>query len=78
MLKTFEAKGFAAFREEYEALCVNVGKEIRVIAQSAAEALVGVAVGVDEDGELLVRGEDGLRYSVWSGEVSVRGVYGYV
>ena len=36
------------------------------------------ALGINEKGELLVRLEDGTIKQVYAGEVSVRGVYGYI
>ena len=39
----------------------------------------GVAKGINEDGELIViRSEDEKQILVYAGEVSVRGIYGYV
>ena len=38
----------------------------------------GTCLGITKDGELLVRGESGAVQTVVSGEVSVRGIYGYV
>ena len=38
----------------------------------------GIARGVNENGELLVETQQGELVSVYAGEVSVRGVYGYV
>ena len=38
---------------------------------------VGIARGIDREGELLVEKEDGSLTRVYAGEVSVRGVYGY-
>lgn len=38
----------------------------------------GKALGIDDEGSLLVRREDGNVSAVISGEVSVRGIYGYV
>jgi BirA family biotin operon repressor/biotin-[acetyl-CoA-carboxylase] ligase len=38
----------------------------------------GISEGINERGELLVRREDGTLEAVYAGEVSVRGVYGYV
>ena len=38
----------------------------------------GKALGIDNEGSLLVRREDGNISAVISGEVSVRGIYGYV
>ena len=38
----------------------------------------GLALGINNRGELLVRREDGHVEEIYAGEVSVRGVYGYV
>ena len=38
----------------------------------------GTAIGIDREGELLVEMEDTTVRRVLSGEVSVRGIYGYV
>ena len=38
----------------------------------------GLALGIDERGQLLVRREDGTVERVYAGEVSVRGLYSYV
>ena len=40
--------------------------------------LTGTAEALDEGGALLVRTEDGVLHRVLSGDVSVRGVMGYV
>lgn len=37
-----------------------------------------VALGINEQGELLVRRKDGTEEAIFAGEVSVRGVYGYI
>ncbi|MGN0393413.1 MAG: biotin--[acetyl-CoA-carboxylase] ligase, partial [Bariatricus sp.] len=36
------------------------------------------ALGIDDTGELIVEKEDKSRTRIFSGEVSVRGIYGYV
>ena len=38
----------------------------------------GEAIGVNAQGELQVRQDDGEITNVYAGEVSVRGIYGYV
>ena len=38
----------------------------------------GICLGIKEDGALLVQREDGKVEEVIAGEVSVRGIYGYV
>lgn len=62
--------------DDYNARLANVGKQVKII-DSRMER-VGVAHGINENGELLVTLEDGTKENVISGEVSVRGLYGYV
>ena len=52
-LYTYEAEGFAPYRERYKALCVNLGR--RVTYDGGA----GTAVDVDDEGRLIVRDETG-------------------
>lgn len=63
-------------RDEYNSELVNCGREVKVLA--AAGSYTGVSRGINSQGELLVEIPDGTVRSVVSGEVSVRGVYGYV
>lgn len=60
----------------YEADCVTVGQEISIVRGDTVRH--GTAVGVDTEGALLVRFPDGHEEAVASGEVSIRGMYGYV
>lgn len=60
----------------YRAACVTIGREIR-FTQNGAEK-TGVAEDVDADFGLVTRLADGRRITLTSGEVSVRGLYGYV
>lgn len=53
-----------------------LGKEVRVI--NGSKTVTVKALGLDEDGELLVEYEDKSKGKIISGEVSVRGLYGYV
>ncbi len=55
---------------------VLLGKEVRVI--NGGKETICTAIDIDEDGELVVKHEDGSIHKVFSGEVSVRGIYGYV
>ena len=61
---------------EYNALLVNQGREVRVL--EPGHEYNGHAVGINETGELLIRTADGRIRKVYAGEVSVRGIYGYV
>lgn len=71
-----KAEDLSGIREEYNRLMVNCGKEVRILG--AKEPYEALALGINNSGELLVRKEDGSEEAVYAGEVSVRGVYGYV
>lgn len=66
----------AQIMDRYRENCITLGKEIQVIRPDTV--LPGKAVGMDDDGGLLVQYENGSVQTVSSGEVSVRGMYGYV
>jgi BirA family transcriptional regulator, biotin operon repressor / biotin---[acetyl-CoA-carboxylase] ligase len=66
-LETFGGRGFAAFRAEWMALHAQQDERIRV-ALSGGTAAEGVALGVDEDGALLLRTDAGVE-RLHSGEV---------
>jgi BirA family biotin operon repressor/biotin-[acetyl-CoA-carboxylase] ligase len=60
----------------YERYLANLHQAVRVLSPSGEWE--GVAEGIDDSGDLLVREKDGELRAVNSGEVSVRGIYGYV
>lgn len=61
---------------EYNALLAGKGSVVRVLEPSGE--FEGKSLGVNRLGELLVEKEDGTIQQVYAGEVSVRGLYGYV
>ena len=63
-------------KRAYEERLANRGMEVRVLDPKCE--YVGTALGINDIGELLVRREDGSEETVYAGEVSVRGLYGYV
>lgn len=65
----FYRKGFAAVREGYLTRCANLGRQVTFEGGS------GQAVDVDEAGRLVVATKEGTR-AVFTGEVTVSGVYG--
>lgn len=71
-LLTHKAEMMAQFRQR----CVTIGSEISVLRGD--EVRHGTALSVDENGGLLVAFSDGSRGTVTSGEVSIRGMYGYL
>jgi len=66
----------ARWMAEYKENCITLGKEIQVIQGDAVRP--GTALDMDANGGLWVRYTDGSTQVVSSGEVSVRGMYGYV
>ncbi len=60
----------------YRKDCVTLGQEVCLV--DGAETSHCRALQVDDRGALLVRFPDGRERTVQSGEVSVRGMYGYV
>lgn len=63
-------------QEEYEAKLANLGKEVKVLDPKGEYQ--GIALGINDKGELLVQKADGTVEEVYAGEVSVRGLWGYV
>lgn len=61
---------------EYRRDCVNLGKTVQLISPAGRETVT--AVGIDRDFGLVVRQADGTEKTIRSGEVSVRGMYGYL
>jgi BirA family biotin operon repressor/biotin-[acetyl-CoA-carboxylase] ligase len=57
--------------------CVNLGKTVQLIAPDGSRE-TAEAVDIASDFGLVVRTADGTEKTVRSGEVSVRGMYGYV
>ena len=62
---------------QYRADCVTLGKEVSVVR---ADGIVHhcTALDIDQEGALIVQHPGGRLETVSSGEVSIRGMYGYV
>lgn len=71
LLPVFAQNGFAALRADYCRLCVNLGREVEFAGGR------GVARDIDDAGRLVVETTAG-ETAVFTGEVSVRGIYGRV
>ncbi len=70
-----QSQDLSALMEEYNHLLANRGRGVRVL--DPLGEYQGVALGIDKRGELLVEREYEI-VKVSSGEVSVRGIYGYI
>lgn len=71
-----ETLDFSLLKEAYDGLLVSCGREVRVLDPKGE--YMGISKGINCNGELLVELPDGSETAVYAGEVSVRGIYGYV
>lgn len=71
-----KAGDLSLIMNEYNDMLVNAGNQVRIISGDSEE--IYTAVGINPQGELVVKDEDGNIKDIRSGEVSVRGLYGYV
>ncbi len=71
-----EHQDVSAFVSVYDGYLVNRGKEVRVLDPKGEYN--GVAEGINDSGALIVNLPDGSARAISSGEVSVRGIYGYI
>ena len=82
------ARHFSRYYEEFLKECnlsgladddnkalINVGRDVKIVERDGS--FVAKAVGIDETGSLIVE-KDGDTKRIVAGEVSVRGLYGYV
>ena len=69
--------GKESMLQEYRRDCITLGKEISVV-KADGSVRHGIALDIDTEGALLVRFSTGETETVNSGEVSIRGMYGYI
>ena len=75
LLDALLREGAASLVPALEKRCVSLGREVRAV--SAAGTLTGVAVGIDEEGRLVIETGHG-RHAVSAGEVQLRTAEGYL
>lgn len=71
-----EKKDLAFLQDAYNRMLVNCNREVQVL--EPGNEYTARALGINKEGELLVQKADGSQEAVFAGEVSVRGIYGYV
>ena len=71
-----ETLDMSRLKKSYNHELVNVEREVKVLAPGGD--YTGISHGINDAGELIVELADGTIREVNSGEVSVRGIYGYV
>lgn len=74
--KFLKQKDLSCIQEQYNLILVNKDREVRILDPVRENR--AFALGIDEMGSLCVRTSEGTIETIRSGEVSVRGIYGYV
>ncbi len=74
--KFCEAGDMSTLVSDYDFLLVDKDEKVRI--EDPRVPYVAVSRGIDEYGRLNVEREDGTKEKIATGEVSVRGIYGYV
>lgn len=75
MYTALKVDDLAPYLAAYRRDCVNIGRQVHLVAEKETETVT--AVDVDDSFGLVIRRADGTEETVRSGEVSVRGLYGY-
>lgn len=71
-----ETQDLSALVSQYNEWLVSMNKEVRVLDPKGE--FMGISRGINQKGELLTELPSGEIIPIYAGEVSVRGVYGYV
>lgn len=71
-----ETESLEKLQEQYNAMLLNCDRQVRVLDPKGE--FEGIARGISPTGELIVELPEGGEKYIYAGEVSVRGVYGYV
>ena len=71
-----QTRNLSFLQTEYNRRLVGREKEVRVL--EPGNEYQATAHGINAKGELIVTKENGERETIYAGEVSVRGIYGYV
>ena len=71
-----ETKDLSGLQELYNSMLVNLDRDVKVL--EPGNEYEAHALGINKTGELIVRTPKGEEKEIYAGEVSVRGVYGYV
>ncbi len=71
-----ETQDLSLLREEYNHFLINNNRQVRILDPGGEYE--GKALGINEKGELIVETATGKLCYVYAGEVSVRGIEGYI
>ncbi len=73
-----ETQDMSGLKDVYEERLVNKDERVRVMSANGRVDDEGTALGIDDIGRLVIKSDDGRQKNIMAGEVSVRGLYGYV
>ena len=71
-----QTEDLSGLQELYNSMLVNLDRDVKVL--EPGNEYEAHALGINKTGELIVRTPEGEEKDIYAGEVSVRGVYGYV
>lgn len=71
-----KTQDLSLLKEDYERRLLNNNQQVRILEKGTET--IGTARGITDSGELLIEDLNGEIRKVFSGEVSVRGLYSYV
>lgn len=71
-----ETEDLSGIQDEYNQMLANRDRDVRILEPGGDYD--AHAEGINEVGELIVTTPDGQKKHIFAGEVSVRGIYGYV
>ncbi len=74
--KFLETQDLSLVKEEYNQRLAGLGEQVKILRDKTE--CIGISRGITKTGQLIVEYSDGSKEEVFSGEVSVRGLYGYV
>lgn len=71
----FLNNGLSSIIDEYKKYCINIGREIHAVYKNTN--ITGICTDIKENGSIVINtGNDTVEIN--SGEVSIRGIYGYI
>ncbi|PLT34896.1 biotin--[acetyl-CoA-carboxylase] ligase [Bacillus sp. V5-8f] len=69
LYKLYLEQGFAPIKVLWESYAVSLGKEIK--ASTLTETIIGTALGITDEGVLLVEGQDGQIHRIYSADIEI-------
>lgn len=70
-----QTQDLSSQKNAYESFLISMKKPVVLMDGDVRE---GICKGISKKGELLIEDKEGIEHTIVAGEVSVRGVYGYV